>query len=235
MWKCRLSLVTGLLFCQVKGSASVQFSSVAQSSPTLCDPMNCNTPGFLVYQPTPGDCSNSCPWSWWCHTTISSSVITFSCFQSFPALGSFPVSQFFTSSGQSMGVSASASVLPMNIQNWFPLGLTDLSPRDSQESCPTPQFKSINSSVLSFLYSPTLTSIHDYWKIHSFDWMDLCWQNVEWQITSVFLPWEPHEQWKRVRIIVIKCEHKRHVKESKQSIFSWVLEIWFKKRLKKYI
>ena len=91
----------------------------------------------------------------------------------FPASGSFPMSQFFTSSGQSIGVSASASVLPiMNIQDWFPFGLTgliSLRPRDSQESSPTPQFKSINSLALSFLYSPTLTSIHDYQKSHSFD------------------------------------------------------------------
>ena len=88
-----------------------------------------------------------------------------SCLQSFPASGSFPMSQFFASGSQSTGVSASASVLPMNIQGLFPLGLTGLtscSPRDSQESSPTPQFKSINSSVLSFLYGPTLTSIHDY-------------------------------------------------------------------------
>ena len=71
--------------------------------------------------PTPRVYSNSCPLSQWCHPTISSSVIPFSCLQSFPALGSFPMSQFFTSGGQSIGVSASASVLPMNIQNWFPL------------------------------------------------------------------------------------------------------------------
>ena len=72
--------------------------------------------------PTPGDCSNSCPSSQWCHPTISSSVIPFSsCPQSFQASGSFPRSQFFTSDGQSIGVSASASVLPMNIQDWFPL------------------------------------------------------------------------------------------------------------------
>ena len=120
--------------------------------------------------PTPGAYSNSCPLSPWCHPTISSSVIPFSFYlQSFPASGSFQMNQFFPSGGQSIGVSASASVLPMNIQDWFPLGLTDLSPRDSQESSPTPQFKCINSSVLSFLYSPTLTSIHDYWKNHSFD------------------------------------------------------------------
>ena len=75
--------------------------------------------------PTPRACSNSCPWSWWCHPTISSSVIPFSsCLQPFLASGSFPVSQFFTSDGRSIGVSTSASVLPMNIQDWFPLGLT---------------------------------------------------------------------------------------------------------------
>ena len=75
--------------------------------------------------PTPGACSNSCPLSQWCHLTISSSVTPFSSrFQSFPASGSFPMSQFFASGGQSIGVSASASVLPRNIQDWFPLGLT---------------------------------------------------------------------------------------------------------------
>ena len=75
--------------------------------------------------PTPGACSSSCPSSWWCHSTISSSVVSFSsCFQSFPAWGSFPVSQFFTPGAQSIGVSASASVLPINIWDWFPLGLT---------------------------------------------------------------------------------------------------------------
>ena len=75
--------------------------------------------------PNPGACSNSCPSSQWCHPTISSSVIPFSsCPQSFPASGSFPMSQFFTSSGQRIGVSASASVLPMNIQDSFPLGWT---------------------------------------------------------------------------------------------------------------
>jgi len=75
--------------------------------------------------PTPGAYSNSHPSRWWCHPTISSSVIPFSsCLQSFPASGSFPVSWFFASGGQSIGVSASASVLPVNIQDWFPLGLT---------------------------------------------------------------------------------------------------------------
>ena len=94
--------------------------------------------------PTPGACSNSCPSSWWCHPTISSSIIPFSSrLQSFPASRSFPVSQFFTSGGQSIGVSASISVLPMNIQDWFPVGLvgSPCCPGDSQESSPTPQFK----------------------------------------------------------------------------------------------
>ena len=121
--------------------------------------------------PTPGVHSNSCPLSRWCHPAISSSVVPFSSrLQSFPGSGSFPMSQFFTSGGQSIEVSASASVLPVNIQDSFPLELTPCCPRDSQESSSTPQFKSINSSVLSFLYSPTLTSIHDYWKKnHTFD------------------------------------------------------------------
>ena len=92
--------------------------------------------------------------------------------QSFPASGSFPMSRLFTSGGQIIGVSASASVFPVNIQDSLPLELTGLiscCPRDSQESSPTPQFKSINSSALSLLHSPTLTSIHDHWKNHSLD------------------------------------------------------------------
>ena len=128
---------------------------------------------------TPWAYSNSCPLSWWCHPMISSSVVPFSsCPQSFPASGSFQMSQFFTSSGQNIGVSVSTSVLPMNTQDWSLLGWTgwiSLQSKDSQESSPTPQLKSIDSSVLSFLCDPTVTSIHDSWKNHSFDWMDLCW------------------------------------------------------------
>ena len=93
-----------------------------------------------------------------------------------PSIRVFPMSQLFTWGGQSTGVSASASVLPMNIQDWFSfrtdylgLGGSPCSSWDSQESSPTPQFKSINSSVLSFIYSPTLTSIHDHWRNHSLD------------------------------------------------------------------
>ena len=121
---------------------------------------------FPCPSPTPRVYSNSCPSHRWCHPTISSSVVPFSSrLQSFPASGSFPVRWFFTSVGQSIRVSASASVLQMKIQDWFPLGWTGGSPccpRDSQESSLTPQFKSINSSALSCLYSSTLTSIHPY-------------------------------------------------------------------------
>ena len=123
--------------------------------------------------PTPRVYSDSCLLSWWCQPTISSSVIPFSsCLQSFPASGSFQMSQLFASGGQSIGVSASTSVLPMNTLISFRMDWlvgSPFSPRDSQESSPTPQFRSISSSVLSFLYSPTLTFIHDYWKNHSLD------------------------------------------------------------------
>ena len=101
------------------------FSSVAQSCPTLCDPMDRSTPGLPVHHQLPEFIQIHDPLSWWCHPTISSSVVPFSsCFPSFPASGSFPMSQLFTSGGQSIGVSASASVLPMHIQDWFPLGWT---------------------------------------------------------------------------------------------------------------
>ena len=95
-----------------------QFSSVAQSCPTLCDPMDCST-WPPCPSPTHGVYPNSCPLSQWCHLAISSSVIPFfSCLQSFPASGSFQMSQLFASGGQSIGVSASGSVLPMNTQDW---------------------------------------------------------------------------------------------------------------------
>ena len=106
--------------------------------------------------PIPGVHPNSCPSNLWCHPTISSSVVPFSSSsQSFPTSGSFQKNQLFPSGGQRIGVSASTSVLPMNTQDWSPLGWTgwiSCSPRDSQEF------------ALSFLYSPTLTSIHDTGK-----------------------------------------------------------------------
>ena len=106
----------------------LQFSSVNQSPPTLCDPMNCSTPGLPVHHQLPDSlrvCSNPCSLSWWCHTTVSSTVIPFSsCLQSFPASEAFPMNQLFTSGGQSIWILVSTSVLPMNNQDWSPLGWT---------------------------------------------------------------------------------------------------------------
>ena len=122
--------------------------------------------------PTPGVYSNSCPLSWRCHPTISSSVIPFSsCLQSFPASGSFPMSQIFTSDGQRIG--ASASVLPVNTQDWFPLGWTgliSLLSKGLSRVFSISTIQNINFSVLSLFYRPTLTSVHDYCKNHSFDY-----------------------------------------------------------------
>ena len=132
--------------------------------------------GLPCSSPTPRACSNSCPLTWWCHPTISSSVALLSfCLQSFPAWESFPMSWFFTSGGQ---------ILELQLQHqsfqwvfrvdflWDWLVLSPCCPRDSQESSPAPQFKSINSSAL---YGPARTSVH-HWKNHRLVYMDLCWQ-----------------------------------------------------------
>ena len=119
----------------------------------LCDPMDCSTPGSSVLRCLE-EFADSYPLNHWC------SRLCLLCHQSFPASGSFPVSQLFTSCSQSNGALASALVLPMNIQGWFPLELTgfiSLRSKDSQESSPVPEFKSICSSALSLLYGPTLT------------------------------------------------------------------------------
>ena len=130
--------------------------------------------------PTSRACSNSCPLSRWCHPTVSSSIVPVSSrLQSFPASGSFPLS----SSHQVAKVldfqrqHQSFQWIPRTdfLYNWL-VGSPCIS-RDSHESSPIPHFESINSSALSLLYSPTLTSIHDYWKNHSFDYMGLCWQS----------------------------------------------------------
>ena len=98
---------------------------------------------------------NSCPWSQWCHPTISSSVIPFSsCLQSFPAAGSFQMSQFLASGGQSIGASASASVLPMNIQDWFPLGRTG--------------WISLKTKGLSRVFSNTTVQKHQFFGVQPF-------------------------------------------------------------------
>ena len=150
---------------------SVPFSSVAQSCPTL-QPHESQHARPSRPSPTPRVYSNLCPSSWWCHPAISSSVIPFSsCPQSFPAWGSFPKSHLFTSGGQCIGVSASASVLPMNTQDWYPLGWTGwislqsngLSRVFSNTAVQKHQFFGAQ------LHSPTLTPIHDHWKNHSRD------------------------------------------------------------------
>ena len=149
------------------------YSSVTQSSPTLCDSMDCSTPGFPVHHQLPEFIQTHVHWV--------SNAIQHSHPLLSPSPPTFNLSQHH---GLFKWVSSShqvAKVLEFQLQHqsfqWTPR--TDLfqdglvgspcCPRDSQESSPTPHFKSINASVLSFLYSPTLTSIHDYWKNHSFD------------------------------------------------------------------
>ena len=149
-----------------RNSMTLCISSVTQLCATLCDPMNCSMPDFPVYHQVL-ELAQTCASIQWCHPTISSPVIPFSsCLQLFPATGIFPKCQFFTSGGQSIGASASASVLPMNIQDWFPLGWTGLisllSKGFSRVFCNTIVQKHQFFSF-SFLYCPTLTSIHDYW------------------------------------------------------------------------
>ena len=123
--------------------------SVTKLCPTLCDPMDLSMPGFPVLHHAPRICPSSCPLNQWCHPTISSSVAFF-CLQSFPASGSFPMSQLFTSDGQNTGASASASVLPMNIQDWFPLGWTS--------------WISLLSKGLSRVFSNTAVQKHQFFS-----------------------------------------------------------------------
>ena len=126
-----------------------QFISIAQLCLTLCNPMQ--QVRLPCPSPTPRICSDSCPSSRWCHQTISSSVIPlFSCLQSFPASRSFLRSQFFSSGGQSFGASASASVLPINIQDWSPLGWTS--------------WISLQSKGLSRVFSNTTVQKHQFFS-----------------------------------------------------------------------
>ena len=152
---------------------SVQFISIIQLCLTL-RPHGLKHTKFPCLSLTPGACSNSCPSSWWCHPTISFSVIPFSsCHLSFPASGTFPLSWLVVSVGLSIGTSASVSVLPMNIQGWFPLGLTGLVSLQfkwlSRVFSKTTVWKH-QFLALSLIYGPTLTSIHDYWIKHSFNY-----------------------------------------------------------------
>ena len=126
--------------------SSVHFSVVSDS----LQPHGLQHTRLLCPSPTLRACSNSCPLSRWCHSTISFSVIPFSCLQSFPASVSFPMSQFFALGGQSIGVSASASVFPMNIQDWFPLGWTG--------------WISLQSKGLSRVFSNTTVQKHQFFS-----------------------------------------------------------------------
>ena len=154
----------------------LKFSSLQFSHSVMSDslwPHETQHARPLCPSPTPKVQPKAHSSSQWCHPAISSSVIPFSsCPQSLPASESFPMSQLFAWGGQSTGVSALALFFQRNprvdlLQNGL-VG-SPCSPRDSQDSSPTPQFKSINSSVLSLLHSPTLTSIHDHRKNHSLD------------------------------------------------------------------
>ena len=160
-WCLSILLIFSISFCWFS-SSSVQFSRSVVSDSLRRHGLQ--QAGIPVHHWLP-ELTQTHPSSQPCHPIISSSVVPFSsCLQSVPASGSFLMSWLFASGGQSIGVSAAVSVFPMNIQDWFPLGLTN-----SQESSPTTQFKSINSLALSFLHGPTLTSIHDHWKNQSFD------------------------------------------------------------------
>ena len=135
----------------------VQFSSVTQLCPTLCDPMDCSMPGFPVHHQLPELAS------WGCHPTISSSVVPFSSrLQSFPASGSFQMSQFFPPGGQSIGASALTSVLPMNIQDWFPSGFTGLISLKSKGLSSLLQHHSSKTSILRSSAFFTVQLSHPY-------------------------------------------------------------------------
>ena len=154
--------------CSVFSSVHLSLSVVSDS----LQPHGLQHTTLPCPSPTPGACSNSCPSSQWCHPAISSPVVPFSsCPQSLPASESFPMSQLFAWRGQSIGVSASTSVLPMNTQDWSPLGWTawiSLQSKGLSRVFPNTTVQK-HQFLLSFLYSPTLTSIHDNWKKHSLD------------------------------------------------------------------
>ena len=151
--------------------SSVQFSHSVMSNSLWLHGLQHATPPYP--SPTPGVYPNSCPLSWWCHPTTSPSVVPFSsCLQYFPASGSLQMSHLFESGAQSIGVSASTSVLPMNTQDWSPLGWTGWISLQSKGlsrvfSNTTAQKHQFFDTQL--LHSPTLTSIHDHWKNHSLD------------------------------------------------------------------
>ena len=171
-WTCNFSIGRQILYhWAMRETLKQMISSVQFSRSVVSDslqPQGLQHTRLPCPSPTPRACSSSCPLSQWCHPTISSSLTCFSsCLPSFPASESFPMSQFFTSGGQSIRVSAWASVLPMNIQDWFPLGWTGLITLQSKGLSRVFSNTTVQKHQfcgLSFFYSPTLTSIHDYWK-----------------------------------------------------------------------
>ena len=167
-WDFRLPVL-----CRRKSKVllSVQFSRSVVSDSLQPHELQHARPPYP--SPTAGVYPNPCPLSQWCHPNISSSVVPFSsCPQSFPASGSFQMSQLFASGGQSTAVSSSISDLPMNTQDWSPLGWTgwiSLQSKGLSRVFTNTTVQKHQFFILSFLYSPTLTFIHDYWKNHSFD------------------------------------------------------------------
>ena len=160
------------LFDKIFSSTSVQFSRSVVSNSLW--PHGLQHTRLPCPSPTAGNCSNSCPSSQWCHPTISFSVVPFSsCLQSFPASASFPVSQFFASGGQSIGASASAPVLPVNIQDWFPLRLTGLI---------SWQFKG-----LSRVFSNTTLQRHQFFGTQLFLWSSSHIHNDYWKTHKLCL------------------------------------------------
>ena len=147
--------------------------SIAQLRPPLCDPMGAK---FPCLSPYPGVCSNSCPLSRWCHSSILSSLIYFSsCLQSFSASESFLMSQLLTLGGQSTGALASASLLPVNIQGWSPLWLTDLISLFAKGLSRVLQHH-ISKALILQRSAPILVSLHYSWKNHRLGYTDLCQQ-----------------------------------------------------------
>ena len=151
-------MIEGLVMVEIRGAVggsgkvwicSVQFSLLVLSDSLQPHEQQHTRPPCS--SPTPGAYPNSCPLSWWCHPTILSSVVPFSsCLQSFPTSGSFQISQLFASGGQNIGASASTSVLPMNTQDWFPLGLT--------------AWISLQSEGLSRVFSNTTSQKHQFFS-----------------------------------------------------------------------
>ena len=166
---------------KLRQGRSVQFSSVAQLCPDSLRPHGLQHARPPCPSPTPRVYSNSYPMNRWCHPAISSSVTPFSsCPQSLPASESFPMSQLFAWGGQSTGVSASASVLPVNIQDWSPLGWIGWISLQSKWLLRVFSNTTVQKHQFfwcSAFFTVQLTSIHNHWKNHSLDQTDLCWQS----------------------------------------------------------